>query len=108
MNQQRIDEIRQRCEKTTPGPWISPFDASRMGDGNDDCNSIVNIEGETVVGVTYYDGPVLYAIETDADFISHAREDIPFLLDLLSEQEREIEQLKAAQGWVPVTEGLRI
>lgn len=70
----RVDEIRARCEAATKGPWITY---------NDD----------------YHEHQIwdIYALDNDLDplavldghcgqkenavFISHAREDIPFLLD---------------------------
>jgi hypothetical protein len=70
---ERLEEIRAREEKATPGPWdswrIDPSNAwSKWSFGNTQVNP-----------------DDLY--KPDAEFIAHAREDIPFLLD-------EIERLR--------------
>jgi hypothetical protein len=80
MNQQKIDEIKARCDKATPGPWISPLDEKSY-----DHNEIVTKSRDTVVGVGWYDGPLLQVTQPDASFISHSREDVP---ELLAEVER--------------------
>ncbi len=66
-------EIRNRCNASTPGPWVSYIE------GRD------HTSGESVVvrGINGSEED-LYLIGgtiADQDFIAHARQDIPALLD---------------------------
>ncbi|WP_374711519.1 hypothetical protein [Symbiobacterium terraclitae] len=67
--EQRLREIQERVSKASEGPWYvqSPRVAS-VADGR---------------------------WEENAEFIAHAREDVPWLLSLLREREEEIRQLRA-------------
>lgn len=98
----REDDIRARCEKATPGPWV----AKRTTDREEvRCDGIApachNHEGdncydydrpgftacpatnEIVTTDSGYYGPSM----DDAEFIAHAREDIPYLLQRIAELE---------------------
>lgn len=69
-----IDEIRERCEKAMPGPWIR------------DKRSIIKpIQGfgNLILG-SQFD-------KNEGDFVAHAREDIPLLL-------REVDRLVAVNA----------
>ncbi|WZO97291.1 hypothetical protein EP7_004316 [Isosphaeraceae bacterium EP7] len=69
----RVKEIKERCEKATPGPWM--FDESlHVAAGFDP------IFGWDGAGKTE-------CKESDARFIAHAREDIPYLLARVAELE---------------------
>jgi hypothetical protein len=79
-----LDEIRKRCEAATPGPWISFVEGrdfmgrdSVIGRGKDRSEEDLYLSGGTI---------------TDQDFIAHARQDIPLLLEEIS---RLRERLKA-------------
>ena len=80
----RIAEIRDRCRRATPGPWAHFADGyvERAGD-----------PGETI-GVTCArrpdNGDPLPA-PANAEFVAHARDDVPWLLD-------ELERLRRALG----------
>ncbi len=74
-----LDEVRKRCEAATKGPWISFVEGrdflggeSVIGRGVDRAEDDLYLIGKTV---------------EDQDFIAHARQDIPLLLD-------EIERLQ--------------
>jgi hypothetical protein len=76
MNQQRIDEIKARCDKATAGPWIY-------------CDTILHIyqgteHGERIANAEIGQRKTQQKI-SDADFIAHSREDV---LELLAEVER--------------------
>jgi len=60
----RLDEIKARCDKATPGPWYKEGWALPNEDG----------EYIELLDDTENNGPA------NAAFISHAREDIPYLL----------------------------
>lgn len=77
-NDQRIAEIKARCNMATPGPWGTP------------------------------EKPIIPLLDMpyNAGFIAHAREDMPFLLSQLAAKDAEIERLREAQRWIPVEERL--
>lgn len=72
----REDEIRERVSKATKGPLVT---------GNTGC----------VVWNQYYEKIVCSCrTKSDADFIAHAREDVPYLLSENDRLRREIEELR--------------
>lgn len=87
MNEQRIREIKERLQATTPGAWKVQFAEGEKFDPecpeNDPC-----IEGEDgqYIAQTTYDTlsttcrPTMYA---DAEFIAHSKENMQFLLEQL-------------------------
>lgn len=79
MSGDRLDReaMRRRAEAATPGPWsISQYPQS----------AFVHAGG----GGTF--GP---ARKPDAEFIAHARTDVPALLDALGAAEAEVDRLRA-------------
>ena len=71
MSKDRLDEIRKRCEKVTPGPWSS-F-------GQTIENESINLKDfQWVSAGARYECTAQEG--TDAEFIAHAREDVPFLI----------------------------
>jgi hypothetical protein len=85
------DAIRARAEAATPGPW------DWYGYGE---------TGRTLYldNSPYHDLNVLKTTDdwpptdADAEFIAHARSDVPALLDALDAAEAEIERLRATYG----------
>lgn len=112
MTNNRLADIERRAAAATPGPWSSSsFDDWSftsnygIGDFTQDPPKIVSwSEGNGPLG-SYYDEPgkdyhgerIQTSSSTDEDdeFIAHARQDIPYLLDLVKEQRAEIERLRA-------------
>jgi hypothetical protein len=106
---ERLDAIHRRAEKATQGPW------DVLG------GSLVRaIRGELAVTLFQSEAPIdahrkqrvthkvmcaAYADETNnATFIAHAREDVPFLLALITSQAAEIERLtkeRERSNWFP-------
>jgi hypothetical protein len=77
LSEEELDAIRQRLAAATPGPW-----ESFVEDRDHECGSNFIRTG----GVD--DIEPIGATAADQDFIAHARQDIPRLLE-------EIERLKA-------------
>ena len=75
LDQKILDEIKERCQKTTPAPWTSLIEDRDFQSGA----SFIQTGGEDI----YLSG----ASTDDYDFIAHARQDIPLLL-------QEIERLQ--------------
>jgi hypothetical protein len=69
-----LEEVRKRCEAATPGPWVS------FVEGRDHTSGDSFIRRGTKEGWQedlYLTGGTV----ADQDFIAHARQDIPLLLD---------------------------
>jgi len=73
MDQTRLDAIRARCEAATPGPW------NAIDKGNTVPSYAIRhfAVGEKCVNVASGISPKT----GDADFIAHARTDVPDLLN---------------------------
>lgn len=87
MIEDRIREIQDRLQATTPGEWIVHFAKNEKFDPN--CpkeDPSIESESGQFVAITTYDTisttcrPTMYA---DAEFIAHAKADMLFLLELL-------------------------
>ena len=114
----RLSEIRARCEAATPGEW--------QHNVIDDAGGVI----DHAVGIGLTHG-ICCGISnpSDAAFIAHAREDIPYLLSLLeetwewdmyqcakreterlrgilAEQNARLNQYEAENRWIPVGERL--
>jgi len=76
LSDSEIAEIKYRCSKATEGPWKSYIEGREEMSGSD----FIMTKGEDI----YLTG----ASKDDQDFIAHAREDIPRLIN-------EIERLKS-------------
>ena len=72
MNQIDIEGIRAREQVATPGPW------------EHDESQVFISESQTLIASVWFG---------DTDFISHARQDIPALLDALDKKDAEISKL---------------
>ena len=66
MTSQQLEEIRARCEAATPGPWVA------------EVKTLYGVSVSMPTENRYYD---IRTNKHDADFIAHARQDIPDLLD---------------------------
>jgi hypothetical protein len=70
--EERLKKIRQRVEKASAGPWVS-----------------LRGEESKIVGPSgsRFSASVEFGSCYDEEFIAHARQDIPYLLNLLKEKE---------------------
>jgi hypothetical protein len=83
----RIEEIKNRAEKTTVGPWgvnTGHFVVASCGHSNDD-DKDYEVCGN---GYLMRDGVGDSDAKTDAEFIAHARTDIPYLLSKVEAAEK--------------------
>ena len=77
LSKEERDEIRKRADAATPGPWIVEKDRYSATVLTSECDEYIIFDCHT----------------TDAEFISHAREDVPRLLDALEAAEAERDAL---------------
>lgn len=95
LTEERIAEIRARAEAATPGPWKA---------GKDDFtkNIIEAVKDRGTIIVQRRDDHNMFwnsiiplkQTFSDADFIAHAREDVPALLEEVERLRAENEKLK--------------
>lgn len=115
MNQDRISEIKARCETATPAPWI--YD-KRIGCVavyvGDRANCMEETDGRRIF---YANGKKRLKISdrenwewtvddkdcSNAEFIAHARQDIPDLLDEIERLRKDVRlrdfMIKDGLGW---------
>lgn len=79
----RIDEIRARCDAATPEPWKEEPNL-----GGVPCV----ISKKVAIACTYKESVDSWL---NADFIAHARDDIPYLLSEIDRLTAELETLRA-------------
>lgn len=101
MNRKERETIQKRSEAATPGEWeyTAGESESFISYFTEPGNGMVREMPFITVGVekveeTGADEPFYYVeiSEEDAEFIAHARKDIPALLDALDEAEKEIKE----------------
>ncbi|WNX84351.1 hypothetical protein RWV98_17520 [Agathobaculum sp. NTUH-O15-33] len=87
----RIQQIKERLRATTPGAWKVWFsDTERFSPTMPDEDPCITTESGDYIAQTTYDGlsdtcrPTMYA---DAEFIAHAKEDIEYLINQITNLE---------------------
>ena len=91
MDETKLQEIKERAEKATDGPW--EWRGGKLG----------NLEVKEAVLWAEYNGKI-NSTKRDADFIAHARQDIP---ELVAEIERLREGLDNAAGYISIGESAK-
>ena len=69
INETEIKQIQERCERATKGPWISFVEGRDHTSGS----SFIRTSGDDI--------ELTGASTDDQDFIAHARQDVPALLE---------------------------
>ena len=69
MDIKEINDIKERCDKTTPGPWKSYIEERDHTSGS----SFIRTAGEDI--------ELTGATTNDQDFIAAARQDVPALIE---------------------------
>ncbi|WP_037161013.1 hypothetical protein [Rhodococcoides fascians] len=85
-----LDAIEARAEATTEGPWC----AITSGIPNGDHWYVCSAEGESLAYISADDGINEDQREPDAEFIAHARTDVPALLAALRERDNTITRVR--------------
>ena len=92
-----LDAIEARAEAATPGPWHTQvttacFDVIQGGDRHTDNRYIAMMNVDSDPDGDFRDYSESNA---DAEFIAHAREDVPYLLERVAALEKVAEAAKA-------------
>jgi hypothetical protein len=94
MTDQELKEIEDRCNAATGGPWTS-FIEGRTHESGDSFIMTGIAAGEDIFsknrGADFY---LTGTTNADNDFIAHARQDIPRLLDAVRQLHQQIETIK--------------
>ncbi|RKZ78629.1 MAG: hypothetical protein DRR19_26125 [Candidatus Parabeggiatoa sp. nov. 1] len=94
LTREELKQITERCEKTTPGPWISYIEGREHTSGS---SFIMTGESDSRGEDIELSG----ATADDQDFIAHARQDIPQLLKEIERLYKVISQLRQTRvEWV--------
>lgn len=84
-----LARIRRRADAATEGPWqknqYEPYPGHDRGDV-----SICGRQGNVTVAYWYYDDEYETA---DAEFIAHARTDVPWLLEQVDRRDKALEKV---------------
>jgi len=108
MDQERIKEIGARCEAATPGPWTASECEWECDCGKADYEKCTGEDpatcgkGRVITGAfvpqtkTVEYGDYCDMDDSDAEFIAHARQDVPDMLDYIAElEQKQIPRLPA-------------
>ena len=83
----RLAEIRDREQRASPGPWslsrIAAHDSDGEYCGTD--NYLLDANREEIGGLD---------LDDDAEFAAHARDDVPFLRDLVAARDGELAEVR--------------
>lgn len=100
-----LDSIEARANAATEGPWLAHDERSDLREENPDVNPmwvVAHMEPNGVIWVRdIADIGGGEQDETDAEFIAHARTDVPALVAALREARAEVERLRtlADDNW---------
>lgn len=89
----RLEEIAKRIKKASPGPWKGSGGEVQMGTGE---FLVCGLNGDMYPG--------------DLEFVSHSREDIPYLLSLIKARDEALKVmgagLEAVNGLMCASDGV--
>ncbi len=86
---EELQRMQKRCAAATPGPWKSYVEGRDHTSG-----SSFIMTGEEDIELTG-------ATEADQDFVAHARQDVPHLLEEVRRLRQKIEELENPAGLPP-------
>jgi hypothetical protein len=94
LTKEYLEEVKRRCDLATPGPWISFIEGRDHTSGQSFIRR--TIDDTEVDHDLYLYGAAVTA--HDYDFIAHARQDIPLLLDEISRLNKMAGNCRETQG----------
>ncbi len=106
--QERLEEMKARCEAATPGPWTTTYGGVGYGVvAPEDPRSVPQEETtwrpDGLIVVAKLDGSIgEHGEESDnGDFIAHARTDIPWLREQVERLQATVDALKLELSMTP-------
>jgi hypothetical protein len=99
----RIDEIKERVSKATPGPWKFDRTVGERYFENSDCGSFVGVDGEKVMD--FGDSEQYYPTQGEAPnwedtvLIENLHDDLQYLLSKLEIAEKALEEYTQVHNW---------
>lgn len=107
LTDEEIEEIKARAEAATPGPWRRQKQRGYTDDYilTDHPDHQTKPHGNYIGEVGYAAGHAVQNFEADADFIAHARTDIPALLSALEAEKKRADEAEALAAARRVLEG---
>lgn len=82
---EELEQMKERAEKATAGPWYYEIDGDLWADGQVVLSPLLTEHGVNVLNIR----------KTDAQFIAHAREDVPRLVAEVERLQSDNEQYYA-------------
>ena len=104
MTEKQLEEIKERCEAATPGPWRLRYRTFLTECGEYENHHSLFTDNDRIIcdlrdrNTWYGDG--IYDEDSDAEFIAYAREDIPALLEEIEKLKEEIKNLEKEYSWL--------
>lgn len=101
-----IAAMEARARAATEGPWRSNWRIDDREDRLDDIATVSSVSSAVpdsqrmVVGILWYDGLHSACRENDAEFIAHARTDVPALIAEVRRLQREVAAGRRAQATI--------
>lgn len=86
MNAEKLNEIKERAEKATSGPWRMAFGANYE-------LAVRELDGGKFIA------DIDYESTNDAAFIAHAREDIPALVSEVERLQTRLDECEGLLSW---------
>jgi hypothetical protein len=97
MNEEQLTAIRQRAEAATPGPWMT----GALNPYRDRAVIYQTSEAQKVNPFHWQVRAICREVRAnDADFLEHARADIPALLDAVARLRAALTEIAEADPWV--------
>jgi hypothetical protein len=113
LTDEELEAIRQRADATTPGPWFVRYldddyaanlvAVSTVDDPGDEGPRWPDFDGRDLIAGTLVQHPIPYVgiedtrWDENAQFIAHARTDVPRLLDEIHDLRRLVEELQQSR-----------
>jgi len=95
-----LDQIQARADKATAGPWTAQDLETEHGHRGIFWISDLNHGAKTIAEIDANDGGIeaIWSFK-DAEFIAHARTDIPALLAMMREQRARLDAVAELANW---------
>jgi hypothetical protein len=96
----KLKEIEERAKQATEGPW-EPHEETEYQPGERPIGKLLYVTGldRSIFDSEWADQSDWERSKYNADFIAHARSDIPYLLERLRDAEETLEKIRSNDRW---------